>query len=81
MRDDDHSVVAGEAGGEGDRLAVVAAGGADDALDFWMRLFEVLHQDEAAANLEGSGGGVVFMFEPDFGAGGLLEYGTSGTAG
>ena len=57
------------AGGEGDRLTVIAARGGDDAAGAGMAPPEVVHVGEAAAHLEGADGRVVLVLDPDLGAG------------
>ena len=61
-------------GGEGDALAVIAAGRRDDAGDAPAAgRFRRSHVDEAAAHLEGADRRVVLVLDPDLGARALAE--------
>ena len=59
----------GAPAGERERLAVIAAGRADDADDVGPRALEPVHIDEPAAHLEGAGRRVVLVLDHDLGAG------------
>ena len=68
MRNHDGGAPAVAARGKGQRLAVVAAGGRDDAFDIGQTALQCVHVDQAAPHLEGTDGRVVFVLYPDFAA-------------
>ena len=70
-RHHDHRPYAEDARGEGDALAVVAAGRGDHAGQVRLRLLEVAHVDQPAAHLEGADRGVVLVLDPDLAAAAL----------
>ena len=72
-RDVDERAEAGSAGGAGLALAVVAAGRGDDAGAVGLRAAEPVDQRDAAADLEGAGGGVVLVLDPDGRAGAFRQ--------
>src|SRR5262245_15311178 len=59
----------------GDRhaLAVVAARRRDDARDTGLAALQLVHVDEAAAELEGTNERMIFVLHPDLGASALRE--------
>ena len=61
-------VGAGGFGREPKALAVVTASRRNDTRHAGLFLFQALHVIQTAAHLEGAGGGVVFMLDPDLGA-------------
>ena len=69
LRDHQGCAEAGAAGGIGDALAVVAAGRGDDSGDLRVLAAQLLHVDDAAAQLEGADGRVVLVLDPDLAAG------------
>ena len=60
---------AGAAARVGEGLAVIAAGGGDDAADAGAFAFQAIEVGEATPHLERAGGRVVFVLHPHFGAG------------
>ena len=69
----DHRTKAGGGRSAGLGLAVIAAGGGDDALRIRMRARQPVDEGDAAPDLEGAGGGMVFVLDPDGGAGALAQ--------
>ena len=61
--------------GIGQRLAVIAAGGGDDAARRQFLSRHPRQMDQPAPHFEGADGRVVFMLDPDFGAGALARSG------
>ena len=53
--------------------AVIAAGGADHAGQSWLAPEQLMHVEQAAANLECTGRRVVFVLDPDFAAEALRQ--------
>src|SRR5271154_4962762 len=69
VRNQDRNADAGAMARKGQALAVVAAGGADDARDLRPLAAAAIHENEAAANLEGADWGVILMLDPNLGTG------------
>ena len=53
--------------------AVIAAGSADHAGQSWLAPEQLMHVEQAAANLECTGRRVVFVLDPDFAAEALRQ--------
>ena len=68
MRHGDHAAQAVAARREGDRLAVVAARGGDDAAHRGLAAHQCIHVDQAAAQLERADRCVVLVLDPDLGS-------------
>src|SRR5205085_10791248 len=73
VRHPDRQLHPGARAREGERLAVIAAGRADDARDMRTLAFEAVDVDKAAADLEGAGRRVVLVLDHDLDAGARLE--------
>src|SRR5262249_25159559 len=71
----DYGGKADTAAGEGDALAVVAAGRRDHAGELGLAPFELGQVDDAAADLEGAERRVVLVLDPDLGTHALREQG------
>src|SRR5262249_44449295 len=68
LRHHDDRAKTDTAAGEGDALAMVAAGRRDDASDLGFAPLELGHVDETAADLEGAKRRVVLVLDPDLAA-------------
>jgi len=75
LRHADHRRDPQAARGESDALAVIAAGGGYHLADIRPGPPEIVQVDEATAHLEGAGGGVVLVLDPDLAPAALTEQG------